>query len=161
MISLQKSRHNHIVIWSDGACSGNPGPGGYAAYIHYGDNVLAICGSESYTTNNRMELSGFLAALSEAKMIDDRANVTIYTDSKYISNAVNCGWLSKWKKKEFKGVKNIDLWLQIIELLNELSVEIIWVKGHASNPGNVMADKIACEARDGIHGRRSIIHFYP
>jgi ribonuclease HI len=161
MMLSQKLKINSIDIWSDGACSGNPGPGGYAAYINYGDVVIAVCGSEDYTTNNRMELSGFLAGLKEAKHIDSKSHITVYTDSKYISNAINCGWLSKWIKKGFSGVKNIDLWQEIVPLLNELDVTVMWVKGHSTSHGNSLADKIACEARDGIHGKQSVIYFYP
>lgn len=148
-----------ISIWTDGACSGNPGRGGYAAYIQLNNSIHAICGHEAYTTNNRMELSGFLVGITAARDIDVTEPVTVYTDSKYIENAINCGWLKKWVKKLYKGVKNSDLWVQIEPLMNSLDINVVWVKGHSSTVGNNMADKLACEARDGIHGKYSVIYF--
>lgn len=148
-----------ISIWSDGACSGNPGNGGYAAYIQSDSVVCAVCGSEDYTTNNRMELNGFLSGLLLVKSIGGNEVINIYTDSKYIENAINCGWLKKWHKNDYKGVKNTDLWSDVYAVLNELTVNVIWVKGHSSSTGNHIADKIACEARDGLHGKRAIIYF--
>lgn len=148
-----------IRIWTDGACSGNPGRGGYAAYIQFNSTSKAVCGHEAYTTNNRMELNGFLAGIVAAREISPMIPITIYTDSKYIENAINCGWLNKWVRKNFKGIKNSDLWLQIEPLVRSLNISVVWVKGHSSSLENNIADRFACEARDGLHGKSSIIYF--
>jgi len=146
-------------IWSDGACSNNPGNGGYAAYIENGLEEIAICGSENYTTNNRMELMGFISGLRFASDNHVKDTVTIYTDSKYIENAINCKWINKWQTKAYKDIKNDDLWRLVWELINKLSVRVIWVKGHANDKGNIVADMLATESRDGIRGKYSIIYF--
>ena len=106
-----------------------------------------------------MELNGFLAGIVAAKEISPMIPITIYTDSKYIENAINCGWLNKWVRKNFKGIKNSDLWLQIEPLVRSLNISVVWVKGHSSSLENNIADRFACEARDGLHGKSSIIYF--
>jgi ribonuclease HI len=148
-----------MEIWTDGSCSGNPGRGGFAAYIKHGHNEYAVCGSDAYTTNNRMELRGFLAACLAASDIDPKNMVTIYTDSKYVENAINCGWLQKWEKKGYKDIKNSDIWHQIFIILNKVNVSVVWVKGHSDSKENEIADRLANEARDGVHGKQSIIYF--
>lgn len=147
-----------IVAWTDGSCKGNPGKGGYAAYITYGKHKYAVCGSNPNTTNNRMELEGFIAALESARdlKVDD---IVIYTDSKYIENAINCGWLRKWIGRSFEGIKNPDLWSSVANLMKGINPEVRWVKGHSSSKENAIADKIATDSADGLYGRRSVVCF--
>ena len=139
---------NILEIWCDGACSGNPGNGGYAAVI-VGDRIQFSAGYSEYTTNNRMELAGFIEALLMAadgfKL--GYTHVKIYTDSKYIENAINCGWLKKWAKSGFDGIKNPELWENVHYLIGpykEITVE--WVKGHSGVSGNEIVDKVAVDA---------------
>jgi ribonuclease HI len=138
-----------VVVYTDGACKGNPGPGGYGAYLQYsnGDEMKL---SEGYykTTNNRMELLGFLSALEYLKLSRFRGDIEVYTDSKYISGAVNNGWLNSWQQKGFFKRPNSDLWARIDELIRQFGsrLSLNWVKGHASIEGNVVADNLAVEA---------------
>ena len=138
-----------VVVYTDGACKGNPGPGGYGVYLQYsnGDEIKL---SEGYykTTNNRMELLGFLSALEYLKLSRFRGSIEVYTDSKYISGAVNNGWLNSWQQKGFYKRPNSDLWVRIDELIKYFGskLSLNWVKGHASIEGNVVADNLAVEA---------------
>lgn len=139
----------HVDIWSDGSCSHNPGVGGYAALVKANDKLTVVCGSSELTTNNQMELSGFIEgiqyAISNYKHID---SVTVYTDSKYIENAINCRWLYRWHLNGYAKVKNPDLWRTVFELINRISVNVVWVKGHSNNANNALADRFAVAARD-------------
>jgi ribonuclease HI len=142
---------NVLNIWCDGACSGNPGPGGYASAITYKDSTIAYyAGYSEYTTNNRMELAGFISAIKMAMTENSKGiynNVVINTDSKYIENAINCGWLIKWVKKDFVKIKNPDLWIEVYELLSKCNFIVVrWVKGHSGLIGNDIVDKLACES---------------
>ena len=142
---------NTIKVWCDGACSGNPGPGGYAAVIINANERISISGFSEYTTNNRMELTAFISALeyiADKTKLYPSTQIYVYTDSKYIENALNCGWTKKWVKKEFRGVKNVDLWERAIVLNELLRPEVIWVKGHSGIPGNELVDKFATTAID-------------
>ncbi len=137
-----------VTIYTDGACSGNPGPGGWGAILIYGEHKKELSGGERQTTNNRMELLGVITALEALK---EPCRVTLYTDSQYIVNAVNEGWLSSWKQKNWKrkggDVKNPDLWQRVYELISVHEVKFIWVKGHAENKFNNRCDELAVEYR--------------
>ena len=138
-----------VTIYTDGACSGNPGPGGWAAILIYGKHEKELSGGEEETTNNRMELSGAIAALGA---LTERCSVTLYTDSQYIERAVNEHWLDGWKKHGWRRregpVKNLELWQELDRLLGEHSVAVRWVKGHAENEYNNRCDALAVRRRD-------------
>ena len=138
-----------VTIYTDGACSGNPGPGGWAAILIYGKHEKELSGGEEETTNNRMELSGAIAALGA---LTERCSVTLYTDSQYIERAVNEHWLEGWKKRGWRRregpVKNLELWQELDRLLGEHSVAVRWVKGHAENEYNNRCDALAVCRRD-------------
>lgn len=137
-----------ITIYTDGACSGNPGPGGWAAIIIDGDEAEQITGGEPHTTNNRMELR---AALEALRALKNPSRVTLHTDSAYLSNAFNKGWLdswqdNNWKTSSNKAVKNKKLWQALLEEADRHDVEWVWVEGHADNELNNMADELAVSA---------------
>ena len=137
-----------VTIYTDGACSGNPGPGGYAAIIMVEDNRKEIYGAEENTTNNRMEL---MAAIEGLKILKRPCEVALYSDSAYLVNAYNNNWIYGWKKNGWKNsskepVKNIDLWQKIEELRQIHTVTFVKVKGHADNEFNNRCDKLAVEA---------------
>lgn len=135
----------NVAIYTDGACSGNPGAGGYAAILIYGNNEKVVSGFEPHTTNNRMELKAVISGLS---MLKEQCNVTVYTDSAYVANAFNKNWLKSWqingwKTSTNKQVKNVDLWQDLIRLTNTHVVSLKKVKGHADNAYNNRCDAIA------------------
>lgn len=135
----------NVEIYTDGACSGNPGPGGWGAVLIYNGVEKQLSGSEKETTNNRMELSAVITAL---KALKEPCNVTLTTDSKYVCDAINKGWLNSWKKNSWKKadkkpVLNIDLWQELLPLLDKHRVEFIWVKGHNGHKYNEICDKLA------------------
>ncbi|MFZ5595619.1 MAG: ribonuclease HI [Bacillota bacterium] len=137
-----------IDIYTDGACSGNPGPGGYGTILKYGKHVKEISGGYRLTTNNRMELMAVVKGLQELKK---PCSITLYSDSKYIVDAMNLGWINKWVASGWiKGdglpVKNIDLWKSILQLARPHKITWKWVKGHASNPFNNRCDSLAVSA---------------
>lgn len=138
-----------VSIYTDGACSGNPGPGGWGAILIYKENRRELSGGEAETTNNRMELTGVITALQTLK---EPCEVTLYTDSQYIVNAINKKWLAGWKAKDWKRkdgeLKNIDLWQELDRLLSVHSVTFNWVKGHAENELNNRCDALAVSQRD-------------
>ncbi len=142
-----------VTIYTDGACSGNPGPGGYGVILMYGDKKKEISGGEAMTTNNRMELMGVITGLTVLK---EPCRVTLYTDSSYVVNAVNQGWLYGWKKKNWKkkggDVKNPDLWQRVLELIGRHDVTFVWVKGHAENEYNNRCDELAVMERQKFAG---------
>ncbi len=133
-----------VTIYTDGACSGNPGPGGWGAVLMYGDHTREISGGEPETTNNRMELTAVISAL---KLLREPCAVRLYTDSQYIVSAVNEGWLYGWVKKDWKRkggeVKNPDLWQALLPLLKTHKAEFVWVRGHAENEYNNRCDELA------------------
>lgn len=138
--------NNKWEAWVDGACSGNPGPGGFAVVVeNYNKQIAIIQGNSEDTTNNRMELEAFVTALRFAKE-QKIESITIYTDSKYVSNPLTCGWLKKWHAKGYANKANTDQWRIVYDLLQLIKVEVIWVKGHANNANNILADKYAVEA---------------
>ena len=138
-----------VILYTDGACSGNPGPGGWAAILRYGANTRELSGGEAMTTNNRMELSGVLAGL---KALKEPCAVKLYTDSQYIANALNNGWLRDWKKRGWKRrdgeLKNVELWQELDDLLQKHAVTATWVKGHADNEYNNRCDALAVAERE-------------
>ncbi|MCQ2385079.1 MAG: ribonuclease HI [Clostridia bacterium] len=141
-----------VTVYTDGACRGNPGAGGYGAVLLYGSFVKELSGGEERTTNNRMELSAAIAALSALK---EPCDVTLYSDSKYLVDAVNKGWLAAWEKENFRAGKknevlNPDLWRTFSALLSRHRVPLIWVKGHAGNPYNERCDALATSFSDSF-----------
>ena len=139
-----------VEIFTDGACSGNPGPGGYGAILRVGDHIKEISGGEADTTNNRMELMGVISALSALKYPCD---VVLTTDSKYVVDSVTKGWANGWKargwiKSDKKPALNVDLWERLLELLEIHNVKFVWVKGHAGHPENERCDELAVMERD-------------
>ena len=143
-----------ITIYTDGACSGNPGPGGWGAILQYKDTERELSGGEKLTTNNRMELLGAISAISALK---EPCEIALYTDSQYIANAINKGWLQGWKAKNWKRkdgeLMNIDLWQELDKLLNTHTVTFHWVKGHADNKFNNRCDELAVIQRDKFAGK--------
>ena len=133
-----------VTIYTDGACSGNPGPGGWGAVLMYGKGKKELSGGEMSTTNNRMELTAVITALEALK---EPCEVVLYTDSQYVANAINLGWLESWKSKGWKRkggeVKNPDLWVRLVPLLEKNKVTFEWVKGHANNEYNNRCDELA------------------
>lgn len=137
-----------VEIYTDGACSGNPGPGGYAAILSYKNNRMEISGREAQTTNNRMELKGVIEGL---KALKEPCSVKLYSDSAYVVNAFNSKWIDKWKSNGWKTatgskVINKDLWEQLSELVKTHSAEFCKVKGHSDNELNERCDQLAREA---------------
>lgn len=139
-----------VQIFTDGACSGNPGAGGWGAILRYGKFERELSGGEPSTTNNRMELSAVIAALAALK---EPCHVTLTTDSKYVVDSIKKGWVYSWKKKGWiksdkKPALNVDLWEKLLPLLEKHKVDFIWVKGHAGHPENERCDRLAVEQRD-------------
>ena len=134
-----------VELYTDGACSGNPGPGGWAAILVFGLHTKEISGFEAHTTNNRMEM---MAVIQGFKKLREPCQVTVYSDSKLVVEAFNSGWLASWQKNNFKQgkVKNIDLWREIIEVIERHRVRWVWVKGHADNLRNNRCDELARQA---------------
>ena len=137
----------HVDIYSDGACSGNPGPGGYGTIIVYKTTEKVISGGEAETTNNRMELLGAIAGLCALK---EPCHVTLTSDSRYLVDAVTQGWAKKWRnagwiKPDKKPAANPDLWQKLLELLEVHEVEFVWVRGHEGHPYNERCDSLAVE----------------
>ena len=134
-----------VQLYADGACKGNPGPGGWAAILLCQDVVIQLSGYEPDTTNNRMELQAVIEGL---KALREPCNVKVISDSQYVCNAINEGWLTSWQKDNWvksnkKPVLNTDLWQQLLLLLNFHNVEFVWVKGHNGEEYNVICDKLA------------------
>ncbi|HBR08236.1 MAG TPA: ribonuclease HI [Clostridiales bacterium] len=138
-----------VTVYTDGACSGNPGPGGWGAILIYNGREKEISGGERETTNNRMELLAVISALSALK---EPCEIELFTDSQYIEKAINEGWLAGWKKKGWRRkdgeLKNSDLWQTLDGLLNQHRVSFRWVKGHADSAYNNRCDALATEQRD-------------
>jgi ribonuclease HI len=134
-----------LTIHTDGACLGNPGPGGWAAILSYGGTRKELSGGHSLTTNNRMELLAVIKALEALKR---PSSGTLYSDSRYFLDALDKGWLENWKKRGWKTadkkpVKNRDLWTRLDPLLQKHDLELKWVKGHSGDPDNERADELA------------------
>lgn len=134
-----------IEIYTDGACSGNPGPGGWGAVLVYNGNEKQLSGSEKSTTNNRMELTAVIMALNA---LNQPCEVKLTTDSKYVCDAVNKGWVyswrkNGWRKSDKKPALNVDLWEELLSLLEKHEVKFIWVKGHNGHKYNEICDTLA------------------
>ena len=137
----------YIELFTDGACSGNPGPGGWGAVLRYQGHEKELSGGEKNTTNNRMELTAVIMGLSALK---EPCQVRLVTDSKYVSDGITKGWAESWRKNGWrkadkKPALNPDLWEQLLDLLSKHQVEIEWVKGHAGHPENERCDRLAVE----------------
>ena len=144
-----------VTIYTDGACSGNPGPGGWGAILEWNGREKELSGGEAETTNNRMELSGVIFALSALK---EPCAVDLYTDSKYVFDAVDKGWVytwrkNGWRKADKKPALNVDLWERLLPLLGKHSVTWHWVKGHAENEKNNRCDALAVAQSKKFAGR--------
>ena len=136
-----------VYLYTDGACSGNPGPGGYGAILKYGKFEKEICGGDENTTNNRMELLGVIKGL---EALNEPCHVVLTSDSKYVIDALSLGWAEKWKQNGWMRNKkdaalNPDLWERLLELTQIHQMEYNWVKGHAGHPENERCDKMAVE----------------
>lgn len=134
----------NITIYTDGAARGNPGNGGYGVVLLSGPHRKELSQGFQYTTNNRMELLAVIVGLEELK--NSGNNVTVYSDSKYVVDAVEKGWVFNWEKIRFKKKKNPDLWMRFLEIYRKHKVKFIWVKGHANIPENERCDQLAVEA---------------
>lgn len=133
-----------ITMYTDGASSGNPGPGGFGVVLMSGSHRKELSQGFRLTTNNRMELLAVIVGLEALK--SPGCNVTVYTDSKYVADAVTLGWVFGWEKKRFAGKKNPDLWIRFLKIYRQHQVKFVWVKGHASIPENERCDQLAVAA---------------
>ena len=141
-----------VTIYTDGACRGNPGRGGWGAILVYNGRKKELSGGEAQTTNNRMELTAAIRALS---LLKEPCEVTIHSDSKYLVDAVTKGWAVSWKKKGWKKgdgapALNVDLWEEILQLLSVHKVSFVWVKGHDGHAYNERCDKLATDFADSF-----------
>ncbi len=141
---MSEQKSELVIIYADGACKGNPGPGGWGAWISMGGHSKELCGGEPVTTNNRMELTAVIRALEALKR---SCKVKIYTDSVYVQKGMT-EWIDSWKKRNWrtadkKPVKNEDLWQILDALSQQHQIEWLWVKGHAGDAGNERADALA------------------
>ncbi len=139
-----------IQLFTDGACSGNPGAGGWGAILRYGTYQKEFSGGEAHTTNNRMELTAVIEGLNHLK---EPCQVTVTTDSKYITDSINRKWVFSWEKHNWvksdgKPALNADLWKELLRLMQIHQVQFIWVKGHAGHPENERCDALAVMQRD-------------
>ena len=142
-----------VEVYTDGACKGNPGVGGWGALLQYGDRTRELCGGEAHTTNNRMELTAVIRAL---EALNRKCRIRLHTDSKYVQQGIT-EWIHAWKKRGWKTadkkpVKNEDLWRQLDELAREQDIEWLWVKGHAGHAGNERADELANQGVASVSG---------
>jgi ribonuclease HI len=135
-----------ITIYTDGASKGNPGPGGFGAVLLYKDRKKELSGGYRKTTNNRMELFAVIRALEALKRTG--LDITIYSDSKYVVEAIEKGWVFKWEKKGFANKKNPDLWERLLKLYRQHTISFQWVKGHANNHYNERCDQLAVNAAE-------------
>tara|TARA_B100000927_G_scaffold276904_1_gene258087 strand:- start:284 stop:715 length:432 start_codon:yes stop_codon:yes gene_type:complete len=140
-----------VIIYTDGACRGNPGPGGWGVLLKYGTISKELYGGDASTTNNKMELTAAIKALKEIK---EASEITLYTDSKYVLQGIE-EWIHNWKKRQWKGankkpVKNIELWKELDELRDKHNIKWKWVKGHSGDPGNEIADMLANKGIDEL-----------
>lgn len=134
-----------VELFTDGACSGNPGPGGWGAILRYRGHERELSGGDAHTTNNRMELSAVIAGLEQLK---EPCAVTLTSDSKYVCDAITKGWARSWKKNGWRKsdkspALNADLWDKLLALLDTHEITVVWVKGHAGHPENERCDKLA------------------
>ncbi|WP_017569090.1 ribonuclease HI [Nocardiopsis halotolerans] len=142
-----------VIIYTDGACSGNPGPGGWGVWLRYGGHEKELYGGEEQTTNNRMEL---MAAIRGLESLKQSLPVLVHTDSSYVRNGIT-SWMHNWKRRGWrtadkKPVKNVDLWQRLDEVASRYEVEWRWVRGHSGDEGNERADALARRGRDEAAG---------
>lgn len=137
-----------VKLFSDGSCLGNPGAGGWAYILQYGDAIKKASGAEAMTTNNQMELTAAIMGLSALKQ---PCRVELFTDSEYVAKAIN-SWLAKWVVTDFKGKKNADLWRRYLAAAAPHEIKASWVKGHAGHPQNEECDAMARAAAEAIKG---------
>ncbi|NOT74332.1 MAG: ribonuclease HI [Cyclobacteriaceae bacterium] len=137
-----------IKLFTDGAAQGNPGPGGYGAILRFNGHEKELSNGYRLTTNNRMELMAVIAGLESIKKLG--IPVTVYSDSKYVVEAVKQGWLWGWEKKNFKDKANSDLWKRYIPLHKKFHPEFVWIKGHAGHAENERCDQLAVSAAQGF-----------
>lgn len=130
-----------IEIFTDGSSKGNPGPGGYGVVLKSGDHYKELSGGCIQTTNNRMELLAVIIGLEAVKR--KNAEIVVYSDSSYVVNAVNKGWLFEWEKKGLEKRKNDDLWRRFLDIYRKHRVKFVWIKGHAGHPENERCDRLA------------------
>lgn len=138
-----------LIIYTDGAARGNPGPGGYGVVLNWGGVIKELAQGFRLTTNNRMELMAVIVGLQQ--LTRDNVDVVIYSDSAYVVNSVEKGWVFDWVKKGFAGKKNADLWRQFLVEYKKHRIKFVWVKGHADNPWNNRCDQLATAAADSRH----------
>ena len=143
-----------VEIFTDGACSGNPGAGGWGAILRYGGREKELSGGDPDTTNNRMELTAVIMALSALK---EPCRVTLTTDSRYVVDSVSKGWVYGWRKKGWmrtptEPAKNADLWKRLLPLLETHTVSFVWVRGHDGHPENERCDRLAVAAIEAVRG---------
>ncbi len=143
-----QGKSSEILIYTDGACIGNPGPGGYGVVLISGEHRKELFGGYSLTTNNRMEMMAAIKALVSLK---SNSTVTLFSDSQYVVNAMKQGWAKKWERQNWmrnrsEFVKNPDLWQQMLELSKIHIIEFVWIKGHAGNKENERCDRLAVMA---------------
>ena len=141
-----------VTLYTDGACSGNPGPGGYGAILIYNGVEKEISGGEKDTTNNKMEI---MAVIKGLEMLKEPCIVTIYSDSAYVVNTIEKGWIYNWKKNNWKKadkskVKNIELWEEMLRFMDIHEIKFVKVKGHSDNEFNNRCDKLAVKARENL-----------
>ncbi|MTI29787.1 ribonuclease HI, partial [Xanthovirga aplysinae] len=136
-----------ISMYTDGASKGNPGPGGYGTILEYKEHRKELTQGYRLTTNNRMELLAVIVGLEALKK--PGFNVTIYSDSKYVVDAVEKGWVFNWEKKSFSGKKNPDLWQRFLKVFRQHKVKFIWIKGHNGHPENERCDEMAVLSAEG------------
>lgn len=147
-----KEMKKHVELFTDGACSGNPGKGGWGAVLRYGQSERELSGGEKSTTNNRMELTAVIMGL---KALKEPCHVTLTTDSKYVSDGLSKGWARSWQKNGWrkadkKPALNPDLWEELLRLADIHDVDIVWVKGHAGHPENERCDRLAVKAYENL-----------
>lgn len=140
---------SQLVIYTDGSARGNPGPGGYGIVMQWGKTVKELSQGYRRTTNNRMELMAVVVALKN--LTREGLNITVYSDSSYVVNAVEQGWVHNWVKKGFKDKKNADLWMEYLLYHKKHHIKFVWVKGHANNQWNNRCDELATAAADSGH----------
>lgn len=150
VVSSRASGKNlkHVTIYTDGACSGNPGPGGYGVVLIYGKHRKELSGGFRLTTNNRMEIMAAIVGLSALK---EKCRVTLYTDSQYLVDAIMKGWAKRWKANNWyrnkkEKARNIDLWDKLLPLCEQHEVEFVWIRGHNGNPNNERCDNLSVQA---------------
>ena len=146
----------HITIFTDGSARGNPGRGGYGVVLKSGVHYKEISEGFQLTTNNRMELLAVIVGLESLKL--EQLSVQVYTDSKYVCEAIEKKWLQNWLRTDFKGKKNKDLWLRYHQIAKKHTVKFHWIKGHAGHPMNERCDELATQAADGKNLKTDFVY---